>query len=264
MNDIYNFDETPFLLDRGLAREARKGIKKPKTRLTVALGVNASGTDKLPPLFIGFAKKPRCFPSCPDQLGYDYDCSAKAWMTGDIFRAWIQRLQARMLLDGRHIVLFVDNFSGDKSPPEDTPNVRLEYFSANMRALVQPCDAVNDLLHGVVKPDLFKIDQKSAMDLAIKAWGLIKVDTFINCWNKTNILLSPLLAASSESTEMEALSEAMRMLDTAVSNVSITLDMPTPQEFVDNGEIDEFALASLSIDEICDFVSYVDDDDRNI
>jgi len=37
------------------------GGKKSKQRLTVLLGANADGRDKLRPLIIGKFKKPRCF-----------------------------------------------------------------------------------------------------------------------------------------------------------------------------------------------------------
>ncbi|OQR81818.1 tigger transposable element derived 6-like, partial [Achlya hypogyna] len=136
--DMNDFDETSFFYasvpDRGLAREARSGGKGSKTRITLALGTNATGTDKLPPLFIGHAKQLRSFSAPPRDLGYDYASSEKAWMTGDIFRAWMLRLQRTMAHKKRHIILFVDNFSGHKSSPKDTPNIRLEFFSANLTA----------------------------------------------------------------------------------------------------------------------------------
>jgi hypothetical protein len=47
--------------DRSLATKRLSGRKKDKERITVGLCINASGSDKLPPLVIGKYKNPRCF-----------------------------------------------------------------------------------------------------------------------------------------------------------------------------------------------------------
>jgi hypothetical protein len=181
-------------------------VKKSKTRITVALGCNATGTDKLPPLFIGFANKPRCFSAPPGELGYDYASGQKAWMTGDIFRDWLLRLETTMAGKNRFIILLLDNFSGHKAPPDDYPHIRLEFFAPNLTAHVQPCDAgltrafkaiyrkkfllsiVDDFYDGNFGSDLFKIDQKKAMDFALSAWDQVSENTILNCWGHTGIV----------------------------------------------------------------------------
>ena len=47
--------------DSGLANKQVSSVKGSKVRLTYALTENADGSEKLPPLIIGKAKKPRCF-----------------------------------------------------------------------------------------------------------------------------------------------------------------------------------------------------------
>ena len=47
--------------DTAIARQQIEGSKKDKTRITIAFTCNADGCDRLQPLFIGYAKKPRCF-----------------------------------------------------------------------------------------------------------------------------------------------------------------------------------------------------------
>ncbi|KAE9360412.1 hypothetical protein PR003_g230 [Phytophthora rubi] len=53
--DIYNMDETglcyPMAPARSICTKGARGVKKNKTRITVALTANADGTDALPPLF---------------------------------------------------------------------------------------------------------------------------------------------------------------------------------------------------------------------
>ena len=51
---------------------------------------NADGSEKLPPFFIGHAKKPRCFErKTAERLGFLYRNNKKAWMTGILFQEWL-------------------------------------------------------------------------------------------------------------------------------------------------------------------------------
>lgn len=89
--DIYNMDETGLYYrmppDRGLATMQTSGVKGDKTRLTLAFCANADGSDRRPPLFLGHARKPRCFEKKEGKsLGFDYWFNKKAWMTGTIFQ----------------------------------------------------------------------------------------------------------------------------------------------------------------------------------
>lgn len=53
------------------------------------LCANAEGTNKIKPLVIGKAAKPRCFNNFENPLGYDHPESA--WMTANIFRKWFHQ-----------------------------------------------------------------------------------------------------------------------------------------------------------------------------
>lgn len=56
-----------------LATLEAAGVKGDKIRITYHLGCNASGTDKLPPLVIGFSAKPRPFGHhTAAYFGFDY------------------------------------------------------------------------------------------------------------------------------------------------------------------------------------------------
>ncbi|POW17711.1 hypothetical protein PSTT_00319 [Puccinia striiformis] len=75
--NIYNADETGLLYkmppNKSLATEAYSGLKGSKVRLTYHLCCNADGSDKLEPLVIGHAKKPRSFGKKQASFwGYDY------------------------------------------------------------------------------------------------------------------------------------------------------------------------------------------------
>ncbi|GMF25618.1 unnamed protein product [Phytophthora lilii] len=75
---------------RSICRGGARGVKKTKTRITVALTSNADGSDALTPLFLGRAEQPFCFKKrTAAQLGFKYKANQKAWMTGYIFREWL-------------------------------------------------------------------------------------------------------------------------------------------------------------------------------
>jgi hypothetical protein len=62
-DNIYNMDETGLYWrmspSKGFTTRSISGQKKDKARISVAICVNAAGTDRLPIWFIGKAKKPR-------------------------------------------------------------------------------------------------------------------------------------------------------------------------------------------------------------
>jgi hypothetical protein len=57
--------------------------KRSKERITVLVGSNMSGTEKVPLLVIGKSAKPRSFKNA--RIPVDYKANKKAWMTGKFF-----------------------------------------------------------------------------------------------------------------------------------------------------------------------------------
>lgn len=124
------------------------------------LTANASGTDKLQPLVIGHAKRPRCFKNVNiDNLPVIYKYNSKAWMRTDIWESWLQRINCTFRSANRHILLLVDNAPShtansceddeDSSTAEadviedslQLSNIRVEYLPPNTTAHIQPMDA---------------------------------------------------------------------------------------------------------------------------
>lgn len=67
--------------DHGLSDRQTSGIKGKKLQLTYLFTTNVDGSQKLPPLIIGKAQKPRAFKNKSEaQLGFNYRNNAKAWM----------------------------------------------------------------------------------------------------------------------------------------------------------------------------------------
>ena len=83
---VYNVDETGLfyrcLPNRTLTfkGEACHGGKLSKERLTLLLGANMDGSDKLEPLVIGKSANPRCFRGIRS-VPLPYEANKSAWMT---------------------------------------------------------------------------------------------------------------------------------------------------------------------------------------
>lgn len=114
--DIFNADEFGLFFkctpDRTLTfkGDTRHGGKKSKERVTVMVGANMTGTEKLKLLVIGKSKQPRCFKKKNVQsLPVTYAYNKKAWMLSTIYESWIFDLDKRFFNDKRKVLLFVDN-----------------------------------------------------------------------------------------------------------------------------------------------------------
>jgi hypothetical protein len=103
--------------------------------------MNASGSEKLPPIIIGKAAKPRPFQKKSGaDLRFYYRSNPTAWMTMIIYQEWISGWDCKLRHQNRHILLFQDNFSGHV-PPVGLTNICVENFSPNLTPHVQPADA---------------------------------------------------------------------------------------------------------------------------
>ncbi|KAL4709481.1 hypothetical protein ACJJTC_012818 [Scirpophaga incertulas] len=66
------------------------------------------GSEKLKPLVIGKAMKPRCFKGVKS-FPTDYRANKKAWMTTELFNNWLLTINGDMKRQKRKILLFLDN-----------------------------------------------------------------------------------------------------------------------------------------------------------
>ncbi|OWY93005.1 CENPB protein Homeodomainlike [Phytophthora megakarya] len=85
LRDVWNMDDTGLLYwattTRVLCKLGTAGLKKDKTRITLALAANADGSEKRDVFFIGRAKKPYCFQGKEGwQLGYYYRNNVVKWI----------------------------------------------------------------------------------------------------------------------------------------------------------------------------------------
>jgi hypothetical protein len=93
------------------------GRKKDKTRITVLLGVNATGTDKLKPWVIGNAKRPRPLSKVNlERLPVFYRGNKKAWMNSMVFKEVLCEMDSYFRAKNKKILLLVDNAPSHFNP----------------------------------------------------------------------------------------------------------------------------------------------------
>ena len=142
--DRFNGDETGFFWtappDHGLALEEMNGKKNDKKQITILFACNETGTECLPPFYIGTPKKPRCFGRLgPNERGFYYRNNKTAWMTSVLYKEWIRALDIQMIQQGRKIIFWQDNFKGHKISYVPC-NIKIVSFLPNLTSWVQPMD----------------------------------------------------------------------------------------------------------------------------
>ena len=216
--------------------------------------MNADGLQKLSPLVIRKAQKPRAFKNKTTmQLSFNYRNNAKAWMTSSIYQEWLLDWDRKLRNEGRKVLFFQDNFSGHIVPdsltnisainfePNLTVHVQLNdqgiirCFKANYRAKFIQC-AVDLYESGTTPSQIYDINQLEAMRLADSAWSEVDTITIQNCWRKAGILpdavanssppIRPTLPISVLVHNTEApndpISDAEKLITTALDNLETT------------------------------------------
>jgi hypothetical protein len=283
LSDVFNMDETSFFYaaipDQGLTRTVHAGQKQTKVRLTLAVTVNATGDEVIPPLFIGKAKMPRCFKKkSPHEYGLQYENNTKAWMTGEIFTRWIRDWDRKLRENGRFILLFLDNFAGHKVTYIPT-NIQVEFLPPNLTAYVQPCDAgiirtfkaifrrnlVNDAIDKLftldITPDIFKINQLQAMTSAQQAWIELhaRPDRISNYWKHCGILPDENSPIHNEhvqdNEEMQNLQQALDSLRAEAASMDQPLYLMDADTFL-NVDNEDMHYELLSDEQIVEMVTH--------
>ncbi|KRZ00495.1 Tigger transposable element-derived protein 6 [Trichinella zimbabwensis] len=142
--DIFKGDETGVfyrLVPKQILKfkgEKCIGGKHSKSRVTVFLCANMTGTEKRKLLVIGNSKKPRCFKSAK-QLPVTYAANKKAWMTATVFGSELSQWNRALEKKNRKILLLVDNCTAHYTN-YPLSNISVHFFPPNTTSVVQPMD----------------------------------------------------------------------------------------------------------------------------
>lgn len=145
--DIYNMDETGLFWRRmpngGLSTQNLAGRKQDKTRITIVVATNATGSDRIPLWLIGTAKTPRTLRKVNTRaIGCVWRWNKKAWMRGNIMAEWLHAFY-KHIGKQRRVLLLMDNFKAHLSALDFAPppsNIKVLFFPANATSVYQPLD----------------------------------------------------------------------------------------------------------------------------
>ncbi|UYV73092.1 TIGD4 [Cordylochernes scorpioides] len=158
--DIFNADETglfyKLLPNQTITIRGEKceGGKKSKERITVLVCCNMDGSEKLPLLYIGKYRRPRCFHGM--NIPSNYHLKKKAWMTGAIFTDWLKKLDQIFKRRERKILLILDNCPAHQIP-EGLQNIEIRFLPALTTSALQPCDmgfVMDEAMEEVVEEEM--------------------------------------------------------------------------------------------------------------
>ena len=129
------------LPDKGLTENAKskKGGKKAKVRLTVSFFVNADGQKVDETVLIWKSKKPLCSKNSKgcdlsQPLGVHYFANDKALMNSEIMSDVLKRLDRKMKMQYRNVLLFLNNAtSRQESIEKNLSNTKLVLLPKNTK-----------------------------------------------------------------------------------------------------------------------------------
>ncbi|GES96528.1 tigger transposable element-derived protein 6-like [Rhizophagus clarus] len=213
LNDVFNCDETGLYWDlepsKTLAQGPLAGKKKSKKRVTLLFTCNATGTEKMKPLFIHAYQNPRALhKKKKEDLPVEYYWNSTSWMQVSVWNDYLTKLDKRMRLQNRKILLLVDNAPVHVIDENvRLTNVTVHFLLPNTTAHLQPCDA------GIIKSfkaqyrklivrnriEAYEISQElnkgvtpinicDAINFSKEAWDFVSQRTIVNCWRHTGIL----------------------------------------------------------------------------
>lgn len=122
-----------------------RGSKREETRISCLTCCNSDRTERMLLIVIGNTHDPHAFNGKTEQeLGLDYDSNKKAWMTRQLFFAWLNHLDSYVgRTPARKYLLLVDSFSiyGNKVALPRLYNLPVKFLTYNSTNKVQPLNA---------------------------------------------------------------------------------------------------------------------------
>ena len=210
--DQFNCDEFGFMYKMAprttIGPRRLPGKKFKKERITFMACTNADGSERLPPLVIGHAVKPRCFDGFePWKYEFDYHGTKKAWNNKLVFFEWLSRFDKYIgLTPGRRAALLLDNCSahGNITTLPPLSDVYVIFLPKNTTPRLQPLDAgiiasikerfkrnqvqrACDLLEIGYIEKLYESDVRVAMQTVYNIWHSFEAGIIKKCWSKTGL-----------------------------------------------------------------------------
>ncbi|XP_037557867.1 tigger transposable element-derived protein 4-like [Dermacentor silvarum] len=198
--DIFNANETALfykmLPEKTLTfkDDDCAGGKSSKERVSVLIATNMTGRERCHLLVLGKAAKPRCFKGVKTLPVY-YASNRKAWMTSELFKDWLHKLDRKFASSNRKVLLLVDQCSAHMNVPALSA-IRVAYLPANTTSVLQPMDQgiiknvkvlyrkhlLERMLLCMESSMQYEVSVLSAIHMLAQAWGRVKEETIANCF----------------------------------------------------------------------------------
>nr|XP_044987310.1 tigger transposable element-derived protein 4 [Jaculus jaculus] len=211
-----------------------------KDRITLVVGTNMDGSEKLPLLVVGKNQTPRCFKGVKS-LPVCYEASRMAWMTSAIFEQWMQKLDETFQAQQRRVVIFVDSCPAHPEV-KNLKSIELAFFPSciSSKFVAMRQGVIKSLKikyrHCLIKRFLSSVEGSREFTFSL----LDAVDTLHLCWRAVTpeTIIKSYEAAGFKSPGTEN--------DTAATESDPGLDLATPAlgaevEFLEGLSIEGYA-----------------------
>lgn len=230
--DVFNLDETGLFFqlvpDKTLTFQSEdcSGGKKSKQRVTVLLGANMDGSEKLKPLVIGKTAKPRCFKNVKS-LSVSYEANSKSWMTSNVWEKTLKEFDKKFHATNRKVAFVVDNCTAH-TEVRNLQSVELVYMPPNATSVLQPLDQgiissfkrhyrkhlVRDWIKAIDEGREWKPNLLDGINYIHKSWADVTDKTIKNCFRHAGFVESPSSSedVNDDEDDYVPLSELLRQL----------------------------------------------------
>lgn len=153
-----------------------------KDRITLVVGTNMDGSEKLPLLVIGKNRNPHCFKGIKSLPVY-YEANRMAWMTSDVFEQWMRQLDEKFQAQQRRVVIFVDSFPAHPEV-KNLKSIELAFFPSclSSKFIAMKQGIIKNLKikyrHCLIKKFLSSVEGSREFTFSL----LDAVDTLHICW----------------------------------------------------------------------------------
>lgn len=216
LDDVFNLDETGLfyrlLPEKTLTfkGDSCQGGKKSKERLTVLLGANMTGTEKIEPLVVGKFARPRCLKNIYTLPVY-YKFNSKAWMTSTLWEQFLREYDKKFLQQKRNVLFIVDNCPAHPEI-DKLHSIKVVYLPPNTTSITQPMDMgiiqnfkicyrkllLSEMITAIDNHASYEINLLKAFFLIKKAWQFVSSETIANCFRKAGFLNEPIFVDINE------------------------------------------------------------------
>ncbi len=86
--------------------------------------------EKVPLLVIGKSANPRCFKSA--SLPLMYRNQSNAWMDCDLFNEYLTKLDNKLVIKEKNILMFIDNCAAHPKEYPKLKNIKVRFFPSNV------------------------------------------------------------------------------------------------------------------------------------